>query len=301
MSLILEAAGYRAVLAEVGASLCSLTSPQGGQLVLESDPAGIRQDARGALLAPWPNRIAQGRYRWEGKEYQLPLNEVENSNAIHGLVDWVRWQFDEIVEQDGAAQVTARHRLVPQPGYPFTLEFSVTYTLNDRGLTTGFTAKNLGHETAPYAVGAHPYLVAGSTRETEGALDEWSLSAPVSTYLEVDEHMIPLTERAVPEELDLTKNLPLRGIHLDHAFGGLTKNSAGEASVVLTADSGEATHLTVGEGIEWLQFYTDGKARRGVAIEPMTAPANAFNTGINLLTLAPGESHSCWWRISAHS
>lgn len=296
---IISAGGYTAVLTEVGANLSSLTSPTGRALVLPSPATEIRKSSAGALLAPWPNRIEGGTYTWCGTEYQLPLNEVAMNNASHGLVSWERWSFGEIQEQDGAQSVTATLQLVPVPGYPFSLKFAVTYTVNEQGLTTEFTARNLGDEPAPYAVGAHPYLMAGTNSVEFDAVDNWSLQASVTTYLEVNENMIPIAEKAVTESLDLTQKLPLRDVQLDHAFGGMQKNEAGEITVTLSAPNGEKTVLTAGEGIEWLQFYTDDAKRRGVAVEPMTAPANAFNTGTDLLVLAPGEEHRVWWRISA--
>lgn len=298
MHITLEAAGYNAVINDIGANLSSLTSPAGHALILPAPPEKIRMDSRGALLAPWANRIENGLYTWVGTEYQLPINEVDKNNAIHGLVDWARWSFRKIRRDHDVASVTADYALVPQPGYPFALDFSVTYTLDERGLTTDFAVINQSKEEVPYGVGAHPYLVAGSFGEEEGAVDKWSLTAPVSTYLEVNDRMIPLAHKPVSVGLDLAKTLPLQGVHLDHAFGGLIRNAEGESTVTLTCESGDSTSLTVGESIKWLQFYTDGKSRRGVAVEPMTAPANAFNNGVDLLVLAPGELHSCWWRIS---
>ena len=72
---------------------------------------------RGQVLIPWPNRLQDGRYEFEGREHQLPLNEPEHANAIHGLVRWSAWS----VADREADRVVMAHRLHPQPGYPFAL------------------------------------------------------------------------------------------------------------------------------------------------------------------------------------
>src|SRR5437763_86737 len=84
---------------------------------------------RGQVLAPWPNRLAGGRYEWEDDELQLPVNEVATGSAIHGLVRWGSWHA---VEHE-AARVVLEHVLHPQPGYPFALRLRVEYRLSASG------------------------------------------------------------------------------------------------------------------------------------------------------------------------
>src|SRR5579875_1806009 len=77
--------GQRAVVVEVGGGLRDYAV--GDQPVLD----GYGEDelcsgGRGQILAPWPNRVGDGRYAWAGRDFQLPLTEVEHGNAIHGLV-----------------------------------------------------------------------------------------------------------------------------------------------------------------------------------------------------------------------
>ncbi len=72
---------------------------------------------RGQVLIPWPNRIADGRYEFGDMQHQLPLNEAERGNAIHGLVRWSAWT----VTEHETSRVTMEHQLHPQPGYPFAL------------------------------------------------------------------------------------------------------------------------------------------------------------------------------------
>lgn len=116
--------------------------------------------ARGLPLIPWPNRIQDGTYRFEHTDYQVPLTEPANHNAIHGFLRWRNWTC----EQHSATTVTMGTVLHPQMGYPFTLEVSVQYSLDTDGLTVATSATNVGDTPCPYGTGQHPYLSLGTDR-----------------------------------------------------------------------------------------------------------------------------------------
>ena len=117
--------------------------------VLDGYPAGGRaQSGRGQVLMPWPNRLTEGEYEWDGEVYRLPLNE--GRFAIHGLVRTELWD----VVGDGAFEYV----LEPQPGYPFRLRLRVEYALGDGGLTVHDVVENVGERDAPFGAGHHPYI-----------------------------------------------------------------------------------------------------------------------------------------------
>jgi len=127
---------HEATITDVGAKVRSYAV--GGRNVFtpfgadEVAPAG-----HGAVLAPWPNRLRDGRYTYAGTEYQLDISEPPTSTALHGLVMWQRWQVvavDDAAHAEGAA-VTLELRLAPSRGYPFDLHLVVTYRLGADGLT----------------------------------------------------------------------------------------------------------------------------------------------------------------------
>src|SRR3954451_7001688 len=147
----------RASIVEVGGGIRAYTN--GGRDVLEPYPLGqICDGAHGAVLMPWPNRLADGSYGFDGRPMQLDLSEPDKQNAIHGLLRWVPWRA---VERD-AARVVMGTRLHPRPGYPFDLDVSVEYSLGDDGLTVTHSAHNVGASACPYGSGQHPYLSPGS-------------------------------------------------------------------------------------------------------------------------------------------
>ena len=135
-------------------------------------------------LAPWPNRIADGRYRFNAEDLQLPLTEPTRSHALHGLVGWLDFKTLDAA----ASSVTLGATIEPQAGYPWRVRVVTTYTLSERGLTQTVRATNLGPHPAPWGTGPHPYLVAGV-----GPVDRWTLHLPADQVLNVTpDRLVPL-------------------------------------------------------------------------------------------------------------
>ena len=83
-----------AVIVEVGGGVRAYDV--GGVDVLQ--PYAVDQmcdGAHGAPLIPWPNRLGDGRYRFDGNDYQVALTEPEKQNAIHGFLRWRPWSCRE--------------------------------------------------------------------------------------------------------------------------------------------------------------------------------------------------------------
>ncbi len=243
---------------------------------------------RGQLLLPWPNRIEDGRYEFQGRAHQLPLDEPERRNAIHGLVRWSHWS----VAEREADRVAFTHVLYPRPGYPFTLELRVEYALSEEGLAVRTEATNIGSGPAPYGAGAHPYLAVEQPR-----VDEVELRVPAETVLEADERGLPVRRVEVAEaRLDFREPRAIADARLDHCFTDLERDEDGRASVRLGA-----TTLWADESYPYLMVFTgDGLPdveRRSVAVEPMTCAPNAFRSGEGLVRLEVGQTHSGTWGI----
>ena len=135
----------RAVVVEVGGGLRAYSAA--GRELLDGYPAdGQIVSGRGQVLIPWPNRLQDGAYEFDGRRHQLPLTEVEHQNAIHGLVRWAGWRVGEREQ----SRVVMEHVIHPQPGYPFSLEVSIEYALSDQGLSVATTATNIGPDPCPY-------------------------------------------------------------------------------------------------------------------------------------------------------
>jgi aldose 1-epimerase len=264
--------------------------------VLEGYALGsICDGAHGAPLIPWPNRLAGGHYSFDGAGHQLPLDEPERGNAIHGLLRWRPWS----ARGQTPASVTMQARLLPLEGYPFALEVEIRYELSDDGLEVATSARNIGERPCPYGAGQHPYLSAGGA-----AVDECTLELPAATRLLNDEHhQIPVGREPVAgTRFDFRQARTLGGDRLDDAFTDLARGGDGRARARLGCPDGAAVELWVDERHRVLQAFTGDtlapeRRRRAVAVEPMTCPANAFASGEGLLRLQPGESVTTTWGV----
>src|SRR3954451_12162343 len=215
--------GYRAVVTECGAGLRVLEH-EGRPLVAGYAVDQPASAGRGQLLAPWPNRIRDGAYRFGGRDLQLALSEASRGNASHGLVRWAAWT---VLERTGSS-VSQGYRLMSQTGYPWTLDLQVLHDISAEGLTVTVTATNLGADPAPYALGSHPYLVAGA-----GPVDEWELTLAADTFLRTDDRMIPTGRAEVSgTELDFAEPRSVGPLVLDTAFTGLRPEPEGRVEVV---------------------------------------------------------------------
>jgi aldose 1-epimerase len=285
----------RATVVEVGGGL--RTYSVGGRDVL--DGYGIDEmssSGRGQVLIPWPNRLEDGSYEFGGTRHQLPIDDVEERDAIHGLVRWVAWSTGEREPH----RVVMEHLLHPRPGYPFSLALAVEYRLSDDGLVVTTTATNVGRVSCPFGSGAHPYLTLGS-----GTVDEMSLRVPGQTVLRSDDRGIPVGSAAVEgTDVDFRRPRTIGATKLDTAFTDLQRDAGGLALVQLRDPhgGGELT-LWVDESYPYLMIFSGDPlpdvARRALAVEPMTCPPNAFRTGTDLVRLEPGESFTGRWGVRA--
>lgn len=293
--LEISAGPYRAVVTQSGATLRHL-SRDGRPLVDGFGADEMSSGGRGQLLMPWPNRVRDGKYAFGGHDLQLPLTEPTRHNASHGLVRWVAWTPAE--HSDDSASLT--YRLMAQTGWPWTFDVRVTYSLTGEGLSVTQSATNLAAEPAPYAAGAHPYLAVGP-----GPVDGLELTFPATRRYLTDAQLIPTgAESTEGTVLDFRDGRRLGGTVLDDCFTDLERDSDGRATTTLRdPHTGEGVALWVDEAWTCLQLFTadgvPGTARRSLAVEPMTAPPDALNSGTGLVVLAPGETHSGTWGIRA--
>ena len=283
----------QAVVVEVGGGLRTLAV--GGREVLDGYAVDeLCTSGRGQVLMPWPNRIEDGRYEFDGRRHQLPLTEPGEGNAIHGLVRWAAWTVAER-ETD---RVVLEHALQPQPGYPFALALAVEYALADDGLTVRTTATNTGADPCPFGSGMHPYVTVGTA-----TVDSVTLRVPARTFLESAPRGLSGDARPVEgTAFDFRRPRQLGGTILDNAFTDLDRDRDGLARVHLRDDEG-GVEVTVwaDERYTHVQLFTGDPlpdvSRRSLAVEPMTCPPNAFRSGEGVIRLEPGESFTSSWGI----
>ena len=260
----------------------------------EVAPAGS-----GAVLAPWPNRLRDGRYTVDGEELQVDISEPALGTALHGLVMFQRWtvqDVDDAAHRAGEA-VTLELRLAPSGGYPFDLHLATTYRLTATGLHVQVTATNLGDRPAPYGIGFHPWLSTGGA-----AVDDCTIRLDAASVVTVDERLLPTgTQPVEGTSFDLRSPVPMAGLDLDHAFVDVLRDEDGLSWIRLGAPDGRTAAVWMDESMDCWQICTGDHispprmVRAAVAAEPMSCIADAFNTGDRLVRIAPGASHEVTW------
>jgi aldose 1-epimerase len=288
----IEAGEQHATVVEVGGAVRAFEVA--GRAVLDAFPLDAMCDgAHGTPLVPWPNRLADGRYTWDGQEHQVALTEPDKRNAIHGFLRWVPWT----PRAHDADRVVMGAVIHPQSGYPFGLDVAVEYRVSADGLTVTTTATNVGDAALPYANGQHPYLSAGA-----GTLDDCTLEFAAATRVVTDaERQLPTGTEAVPgTDHDFSTRRAIGAFSMDFAFTDLARDADGRAWASLGRPDGSFAEIWVDERFPYLELYTGDtlaphRRRLGLGCEPMTAPPNAFATGRQLIRLEPGESVVTTW------
>ncbi|WP_439663051.1 aldose 1-epimerase family protein [Lentzea sp. HUAS TT2] len=285
--------GATAVITTVGAGLRSFEVD--GVPYVETFGADEKPPmSAGAVLVPWPNRTAGAVWELGGVRQQLEVTEPARGNAIHGLLRRRPWT---VLEHTGSL-VSLRALIEPQAGWPAALDVTVSYALDDRGLTVTHGVTNVGDVATPFGVGTHPYPRAGNA-----STDSCTLTLAATTVLPLDvERMVPVGEAVSVEgtKFDFRGGRELAGVHLDTPFGGCETSADGLVHHSLVSADGVGVEVWADPAFRWVQVYTpDSYPDRGraVAIEPMTCPPNALNSGVDLIWVSPGESWGARWGI----
>lgn len=297
--------GTRATLARRGATLLDWRVERDGLPFDLTD--GYRDEAellaqdgvRNGILAPFPNRIADGRYAFAGVGYNLLPGRHASRLIYHGFARELPFDLAEAVVSGSAARLLFTARIQPgqYPGYPFLLDLGVTYRITEYAVDVEMRATNRGSLSAPYAAGWHPYF------RLPGTVDDWTLQIPALTLVRTDEALIPLGGGAAYQplsgipQLDFREPRELAGLVIDACFTDLVPGPDQWAETVLRhARTGDELRVRQHSGSMHV-FTGDTLARdrrRGIALEPVEAITNAFNRDeyASALRLAPGETRT---------
>ncbi|HEX7659317.1 MAG TPA: aldose 1-epimerase family protein [Pseudonocardiaceae bacterium] len=248
----------------------------------------------GAVLVPWPNRVAGGRWEWRGETHQLTITEPARGNASHGLVRRRPWS----VESQAEGHVRLGIDIPAEDGWPVPLRTTIEYGLDSDGLTVRHTVRNIGDRAVPFGLGTHPYPRVGTV-----PLADCDLRLAATTVLPLDHATMIPSGPAMPVSgttYDFRKPRSLSGVRLDTPFGGCKPAEDGLIHHSLTSRLGGGVDVWAEPDFRWVQvFLTDGFPGQvtAIAIEPMTCPPDALNSGVDLIVLEPGESWAGSWGI----
>ncbi|MEN9714880.1 MAG: hypothetical protein RJA35_347 [Actinomycetota bacterium] len=289
--------------------------------------------ATGFTMAPWANRMRDGKWYKDGHAQTNPITEASTNTALHGLLLETVYDIAEQTE----SSVTFTTDLNPSDGYPFHVTVSVTYQLTVDGFTATHRAFNHSNEPAPYATGAHPYLY------FEGIdTEDLEIQIPAESWTRVDSRLLPVATEPVSKHpvagqllaagdwirlgnfcidndfLDLKRDadgiartklrlpgLLAAGFRIPgaSAFGAVAGNEAGDPRRIEIWQDESFPHVHVFSTPNYPVVATDGTyqnglIQHGITIEPVTSGPDSFNTRNDLILLTPGQEWSGSWGIS---
>lgn len=263
-----------------------------------------KRGGQGDVLIPFPGRIGNGRYSFDGLTFQLECNDKEGPNAIHGFVRSLPWQIQQLHPNRVSFEVRLDATTYADRGYPFSLRILVTYELNNQGLGCRFSVTNVGHKPAPVGVGFHPYFTVGTS-----IVDEAEAQIPGTGFLEFNERLVP-TGTIYPVQdtpWDYRRFRPIAQRRFNHCYVNLERDTEGTAMAALRhVPSNRTITMTMDAAFSSVVVYTgDAIAdapRVALAIEPMTCASDAFNhPEWGLKRLAPDETFSGCWGVDDSS
>jgi galactose mutarotase-like enzyme len=243
------------------------------------------------LLHPWANRLASPEYEIAGRRVKLELSAANvhtdpGGLPIHGLAaGWPHW---EVLEQRRSwlkAQLDYGAWPELMAGFPFPHLLELTVELYEDRMAIDTELVPTGEVPVPVAFGFHPYLrVPGLQRE------RWLLELPVTSRMELDEHMLP-TGRSEPERIPPA---PLGDRTFDDAFDGLA-----DPPEFAVSGAGRRVSLLFAEGYRFAQVYAP-PGSDFICFEPMTAPVNPFASDRTRLA-EPGTRYAARFEIAVRA
>ena len=235
----------------------------GSELISSAGRPDPRTFFMGTVLAPWPNRLRDGRYQLDSVSYQFAgLDAQENLN--HGLIG--QRKLDVISQEQST--ISLSYEFGGDSGYPFEVSLQLRYEITESELRVEAIATNNEPEPVPFAIGFHPYFLVGEDFELTGKFS----------------HHVTTDERMLPSGVEEVAGLSYKGGQIDDCYFGadriLLRTSTGSVEVVLE------------ENLSHFMFYRPGPdlGSSMLAIEPMSAAANVFADSIESVLLVPGES-----------
>jgi aldose 1-epimerase len=289
----LSAGDWRCVVSPFGASLRRLWLEREGapprDVLWGYSGTAAKKGGQGDVLMPWPGRVRGGRYAFGGLAHELPRNDKDGPNAIHGFLRSRTWDAER--QGEGAAHFRTRIRPEDHAGYPFDVEVAIGYELLPSGLACAFVARNAGRTPAPFGAGFHPYVAV--------AADQAQLAVPAEQLVEFDGGLLPTGNVLdLPAELDFRSRRAVGGLRLNHCLTGLKPDADGFARVHV-----DDVVVWMDRSFPFLVLYTGdalgADARKALAVEPMTCATDAFNhPDWGLAVMEPGDAFVGTWGVS---
>jgi len=294
----LKSGDQRLALNQVGGGIISYKSGDKDLIMSYEDCEEDNEGMMGDVLFPFPGRVKDSKYEFNGKSYELDGAFKKDGHSIHGFVTDKEWAVEETTDNSVRLSYKITKKEYEKNGYPFSVKIEIVYSLDEKGMKVETKITNTGEEKAPFGLGFHPYFTAGTDK-----VDNISLKINAKKLVEFDDTLLPTGKMIELHggELDYNQEKQIGDNIIDNCFTELgyndgickTEISAGETKNIIWQD----------EGFDFLQMYSadtigDKFMRAGFAIEPQTCTGFAFNKHeMGLKTLGPNESYKAVWGV----
>ena len=231
---------------------------------------------RSAVLVPWPNRIADGKWNDDGIIRSLSDAGNLHPQALHGLV----FLRDFVVSEVEQSRIRLETVIDPTLGYPYRINVSVIYELVDTSLYVSIECINTENRSVPIGIGWHPYFFRSSQ------VGEYYING--SNRIDVDDFLIPRDNPFVPFS-GFGNSIP---DSWDYAITGI------EPKINFPVRGGqitmEANIASEKLGVGVWHVYSGSALERGalqsVAVEPCTVMADSLNCLRHEISVPPRAS-----------
>jgi len=226
------------------------------------------------VLFPFPNRIRDGRFTWDGREYQLPKNDPTGANAIHGFACGSAWRVIGHGAEESSAWLTVEFHLAQdapeaRPLWPADCRIRLTFRLTPERLRLEAVVDNPDKTPLPWGLGYHPYfqLPGGAA----GAL----VQAPAKSFWQLDQSLPTGIRLLVDAGRDLRSPRLFGDLQLDDVLTDLDPKRPERDGLRLL---GQVQRLTVwgASAFRELVAFTP-RHRHAVCLEPYTCTTDAVN------------------------
>ena len=248
------------------------------------------------ILFPFPNRIRDGKFHWQGKSYELPINDPDNRNTIHGfacrnswrIIDtgtddhcaWIRGAFDPVLDAPDCVSL-----------WPAKYVLEVEYRISVTGLKIEAVVTNPDVVPLPFGIGYHPYF-----RMMD---DETTTVVQVSAdkYWPLQETLPGKSTADVDAARDFRNPKNLNGVKVDDILTGLPTVPEGvdlqKLGTVSKSDDSCSLEVFADTHFRELVLFIPPH-REAVCLEPYTCTTDAIHLqqeGVDAgwMELAPGN------------
>ncbi|TWO33188.1 aldose 1-epimerase [Seonamhaeicola sediminis] len=273
---------YAKIYLNKGASLQELTLND-HEIIKDLSPLSYADTYASSILFPFANRIKDGKYTFEGEDFQFEPNQKEENNALHGLVYNKTFEVIDISSSENEASLTLEYNEANKYiGFPYTYSIQLKYIFRKENLELNIKVKNTDVKTFPFTLGWHPYF-------TSDNLFESSLQFDSTEKVILGDRNITIGT----DNIDTTETFKIAGQQFDDCW---ILNSD---QIIFRTPEYDLKFNATGNN-NFLQVYTPPKENT-IAIEPTTGISDSFNNGIGLETLKPGDSYSLTWSLHINS